>query len=92
MKLLRCLSDKKSVGEVITICEDLQNEGKMVVLEHKGDRIRLYEVSETGLGGLKRIFSRLSQAAPPGDSPHWDEYEETMREMEAELRDKGVDL
>lgn len=46
----------------------------------------------TGLEALKRLFGHLSNDAPPADSPHWDEYEETMRQLEAELRGKGVDL
>lgn len=46
----------------------------------------------TGLDALKRLFSHLANDAPPADSPHRGEYEETMRQLEAELREKGVIL
>lgn len=41
---------------------------------------------------LKRLFGHLARDAPPGDSPHRGEYEETMRQLEAELRERGVEL
>ncbi len=84
-----------------------KGKGKKVVIEHQGDRILLYDESvnegETniviqleqelnGLAALKRLFLGLARDAPPADSPHRGEYEETMRQLEAELREKGVTL
>jgi len=97
MKLIRELPDTCTTQEVISICEDLQKEGRKVIIEHQGDRIQLYdEISEDetvlGLDALKRLFSGLARDAPPADSPHRGEYEEYMRYLEAELRKKGVQL
>ncbi len=96
MKLIRELPDTCTTQEIITICEDLQKEGKKVVIEHQGDRVQLYDENEgekmPGLEALKRLFSGLARDAPPGDSPHRGKYEETMRQLEAELREKGVTL
>ena len=94
MKLIRDLSDQCTAQEVISICEDLQKEGRKVVIEHQNGRIRLYDNGETiqGLDALKRLFSGLARDAPPADSPHRGEYEEYMRYLEAELRKKGVQL
>lgn len=50
------------------------------------------EQKTTGLEALMRLFSGLARDAPPADSPHRGEYEETMRQLEAELREKGVEL
>ncbi len=95
MKPIRDLPDT-CTQEIISICEDLQKEGHRVVFEHQGDRIRLYDESEgekmPGLDALKRLFSGLARDAPPADSPHRGEYEETMRQLEAELRERGVEL
>ncbi len=97
MKLIRALPDTCTTQEVITICEDLQKEGHRVVIEHLDGRILLYDESVNegemmmpGLAALKRLFSGLAKDAPPADSPHRGEYEETMRQLEKELRDKGA--
>lgn len=41
---------------------------------------------------LRTLYHHLASDAPSPDSPHWGEYEETMRQLEAELREKGVSL
>ncbi len=46
----------------------------------------------TELAALKHLYHHLARDAPPADSLHWGEYEETMRQLEAELGAKGVEL
>lgn len=93
MKLIRDMPDTRTPQEIINICEDLQKEGRRVVIEHLGDRIKLYdEGANIEVEKLKALYKHLASDAPTAYSPHRDEYEETMRQLEAELRDKGVKL
>ncbi|MCG2741083.1 MAG: hypothetical protein L6300_12740 [Syntrophaceae bacterium] len=66
-----------------------------IAVKLKGGKLELwiedYEKT-TELDALKQLFSGLARDAPPADSPHRGEYEETMRQLESELREKGVDL
>ncbi|MDP2362683.1 MAG: hypothetical protein Q8M94_02815 [Ignavibacteria bacterium] len=95
MKLIRELPDSCTTQEILEVCDALTSAGHSVVIEHRGGMIRLYEESVSegeGLDALRRLFSGLARDAPPADSPHWGEYEEIMRQLEAELRERGVGL
>lgn len=93
MKLIKELPDTFTTQEVMATCEDLQKEGHRVAIEHQRGRIQVYdEGANIEVEKLRALYHHLASDAPPADSPHWGEYEETMRQLEAELRDKGVEL
>ncbi|MDP2366588.1 MAG: hypothetical protein Q8M94_22770 [Ignavibacteria bacterium] len=98
MKLIRDLPDTCTTQEIISICDDLAAEGHKVVIEHQGGKIQLYDdsVSEgetiQGTEAFKRLFGHLARDAPSADSPHWGEYEETMRQLEELRRQKDERL
>lgn len=94
VKLLRDLPDNCTTSEIVELCDDLDKQGHQVVIEHKGGRILLYDAKtdSSEVGMLKSLYQNLLNDAPEIGSENWQEYEDTLVEIEAQLRAAGVEI